>query len=425
MTRNFKKTDKQKEAIQILAGIAKYIMLYGGSRSGKTLIILYAIIIRASKVKSRHLAVRLHFNHIKTSVWMDTLPKLLALCFPDLTGGVRWDNVNYRLVFPNESELWIAGLDEKLRTEKILGQEYSSIFFNECSHIPYSSATKAMTRLAEKNDLTKKAYFDENPPAKSHWSYSLFFLNKDPVDWTDKKTELYEYLLMNPEDNRDNIDESYIDEILEGLPQKEKDRFKHGIFSDGEEGAIYYAFNKDNHVRKFDRENIPVKLGMDFNVSPGAAVCAEVYNNTIWIFDEIYQKSNSNTYKMADEIVERFPNEPVSVVPDSTGSANKTSSKKTDHQILRSKDSITVLSSHNPFKEDRYNCVNGLFDENRLFIHPRCRHLIRDLEGFTHDTNLKSEDGKMISHISDAMGYLAWKMFPLRKTKKPATVQYY
>ena len=50
--------------------------LYGGSRSGKTFILVYALIIRASKVKSRHVIIRKTFSAVKRSIVFDTLPNL-------------------------------------------------------------------------------------------------------------------------------------------------------------------------------------------------------------------------------------------------------------------------------------------------------------------------------------------------------------
>ena len=58
-------------------------MSYGGSRSGKTFGICRAMILRACKTKSRHLAVRLKFNHAKTSLWYETFSKV----FDMVTGG--------------------------------------------------------------------------------------------------------------------------------------------------------------------------------------------------------------------------------------------------------------------------------------------------------------------------------------------------
>ena len=157
-TKSFKKTAKEHEAIRLLKGEALSILLYGGSRSGKTFMLLYAIIVRALKHKSRHLVLRLHFNHVKTSVWHDTLPKVIELACPHLS--VKWNRSDYYVEFPNGSEIWIGGLDDKSRTEKVLGTEYSTIFFNECSQLTYDSTQTALSRLAENSGLVNKAYYD-------------------------------------------------------------------------------------------------------------------------------------------------------------------------------------------------------------------------------------------------------------------------
>lgn len=69
-------TEKQREANRLLAGPARNIMLRGGSRSGKTFVLCRAMLQRAINAPgSRHVIVRFRFNHAKTSVWSDTLPK--------------------------------------------------------------------------------------------------------------------------------------------------------------------------------------------------------------------------------------------------------------------------------------------------------------------------------------------------------------
>ncbi len=89
----FKKTTIQKRAIKdVLSSPATHCMLYGGSRSGKTFIAIYSLIVRASKYKSRHVVLRLNFNHCKTSIWLDTLPKVLEIAFPNLP--VEWNKTD-------------------------------------------------------------------------------------------------------------------------------------------------------------------------------------------------------------------------------------------------------------------------------------------------------------------------------------------
>lgn len=234
---NFTRTDKQKQACEVLKS-STFSMLYGGSRSGKSFIIIRAMIIRAYTVKSRHLIIRFCFNHAKTSIWNDTLPKVIDICFPLLKPHLKFNNTDLFVEFPNGSQIWIGGIDDKNRVEKILGTEYSTIFANECSQISFGAVETLVTRLAEKNELKKRFWFDANPPTKKHWTYQLFIEKKDPESGEPKDENDYNFLLMNPADNVQNISEDYI-KMLQGRSKRYRDRFLHGLFLTDVIGALW------------------------------------------------------------------------------------------------------------------------------------------------------------------------------------------
>lgn len=124
-----KLTTKQAEANNLLAGNAKHIMLFGGSRSGKTFVLVRAVCMRAIKApKSRHAIVRFRFNAIKSSIVADTFPKVMAICFHGIKYSIN--RTDWYATFENGSEIWFAGLDDKERTEKILGMEFVTIYAN-------------------------------------------------------------------------------------------------------------------------------------------------------------------------------------------------------------------------------------------------------------------------------------------------------
>lgn len=407
----FSKTEKQKEAVRLLIDSAKHAMLFGGSRSGKTFILARQLIIRATKTKSRHVALRLNFNHAKRSLWLDTFPKVFATCFPDLP--VKSNKTDYYYTFPNGSELWIGGLDDKERVEKILGTEYSTAWINEASQVDYNSVQIVKTRLAEKNSLSKKIFFDMNPPRKSHWSYWLFEKKIDPIDEVPvPDPNNYVSLLMNPKDNIENIDPDYLD-MLSKMPEKERQRFLDGLYTDESDGQVYYSFRRDEHIREFDRRPGTIFIGQDFNVDPMTSVVGQFVDNKFWIFDEVYL-NNSDTYKTADELKRRNYGGG-KIIPDSTGKNRKTSGQS-DFQILKNA-GFTIESTHNPFVTDRVNNVNRLFQENRIVIHPRCKKLINDLEKVVWKNNELDQSGsnKHLTHISDALGYLLWKLEPFSR----------
>lgn len=243
----FRLTSKQEEAINLFAGIAQYILLYGGSRSTKTFTIIRTIVWRALAAGgSRHAVLRFRFNHVKASIVYDTFPKVMALCFPDCP--YHLDKSDWFVKFPNKSEIWFGGLDDKERTEKILGNEYASIFLNEVSQISYNSCLIVLTRLAQlchyerdgqQHELRLRLFLDENPPNKGHWTHRLFLDKQDPLTKVKlDDPENYASMLINPVDNKENLPEAYL-KILDKMPKRKRDRFYLGLFSDESENALW------------------------------------------------------------------------------------------------------------------------------------------------------------------------------------------
>lgn len=226
-------------------------MLRGGSRSGKTFLMIRAMCQRAINAPgSRHVVFRLRFNHAKTSIWADTMPKVLKLCFPGVR--VRPDKTDFYMEFPNGSQIWIAGLDDKERVDKILGSEYATLYFNESSQIPWGSIEVAMSRLAQKVELAPeiakatgrthlalKAYFDCNPPSKLHWSYVLFRQKIKPgTKEALPNPDDYQEMKVNPSDNADNLPEDYFD-ILASMSAAKRLRFEAGEWASEVNGALW------------------------------------------------------------------------------------------------------------------------------------------------------------------------------------------
>lgn len=244
-----KLTSKQVEANALLSGSATHVMLFGGSRSGKTFLLTRAVCVRAIKAaKSRHAIVRFRFNAIKSSIVMDTFPKVMGLCFP----GVKYamNKTDWFATFDNGSEIWFAGLDDKERTEKILGMEFATIYANECSQIPYGSIETAVTRLAQKAEqqaiddvpakpLTPRVYYDCNPPSKAHWSYKIFKEKRSPdTKQALSKPDNYVSMQINPTDNIENLAEGYLD-TLDSMSARARKRFRDGEFADATPNQLF------------------------------------------------------------------------------------------------------------------------------------------------------------------------------------------
>ena len=315
-------TTKQQEALEILKSDATRVMFYGGARSGKTFLFIATIVLRALKYSgSRHLIARLRFAHAKTALWLDTMPTIINLM--GLKDIVKWNQTDHYIEI-NGSEIWIDGLDDKDRVDKILGREYATIYFNEMSQIGYSTITTVLTRLAQKiKGMKNKAYFDCNPPSKHHWSYKQFILGEDPE--TGEKLsnpEHYASLRMNPVDNEEHLPDGYIEDILEHLPEDKKRRFLLGEYGDSE-GVIFTNWEIietiPDEIVKHSRRSIGLDFG--FSVDPAALLDVHVNGDKVYCDELLYEKELTNQqiatkikhFKIERELTQADSAEPKSI----------------------------------------------------------------------------------------------------------------
>ena len=238
---------KKQEALLPHLGKAgsKHTLIFGGSRSGKTFLICYAIATRALRAPgSRHGIFRKHAVAVKQSVARDTFPKVMSLAYPDATA--KWYEQDGLFVFGNGSEVWCSGLDDKERVDKVLGKEYATIYENEASELSYDAHTTLMTRLAQNVEATVgqpgplalRNYVDLNPTTQSHWTYKLFVQGVDPESKRQVRRGDYSYHVANPMDNAGNLPPDYI-ESLRYLPEAKRKRFFLGEFSGDADDALW------------------------------------------------------------------------------------------------------------------------------------------------------------------------------------------
>ena len=172
---------------------------------------------------------------------------MMRMCFPQVQYHI--DKSDWYCRLSNDSEIWFGGLDDKERSEKMLGLEFATMFLNECSQISLHARNLAITRLAQQPlqiidhkttvPLAPKMYYDENPPPKSHWTYKMFVKKIDP----ETKRPLndpddFAFLLMNPEDNRENLSAKYL-ETLRNSSARNRSRFYLGEFRDVTDNALF------------------------------------------------------------------------------------------------------------------------------------------------------------------------------------------
>lgn len=201
---------------------------------------------------------------------------------------------------------------------------------------------------------------------------------------------------------------------------------------EAQEGLVYKYF--DSHKNRSDKvfnPELPIFIGLDFNIGVMNAVVTQLYNTevgeVVHVIDEIRLR-NTSTQEMATEINRRYGSHvkfPIVVYPDASGQAGKSSAgvAVTDITILKSNNLKVYVPSSNPLIQDRVNNVNNMIcsanGTRRLFISPSCKYLIQALTSQTYDDKGKPVKGKGEADLSgpnDALGYLIHNRFNMKRT---------
>jgi hypothetical protein len=240
-------TDDQQKALKVIQQGKRHTLLYGGSRSGKTFLLVYVIVLRALIYGgSRHLIYRLHLTDVVSSIWLETLPKVIEQ-FSGLGSRLKFNETRHILFFPNHSEIWVSGVDDTRNADAVLGKEYATTYANEASQIPYLTNWKVRTRLAQKvPGCQARELADLNPTTKAHWTFKEHIKLEDPVRSKPgsrvaiDNPENYAHYQLNPDGNKANIDEDYI-RSLAHAPESMRRRFYLGEYAD-DDGLLVFPF---------------------------------------------------------------------------------------------------------------------------------------------------------------------------------------
>ena len=167
-----------------------------------------------------------------------------------------------------------------------------------------------------------------------------------------------------------------------------------------------YNFNRDIHCKVMEKSS-RMFWGIDFGVASymTAILMCENTQGEVYVFDEIGMQ-NSNTFELAKLM--QLKGRGLPCYPDPAGKSRTSNSTKSDHRILQEAGFTVIAKKANPTQKDRMNALNRMLEDatgkHKLFINPKCKNLIRDLELCTLENGhiLKTET---LSHFLDGLMY--------------------
>lgn len=199
-----------------------------------------------------------------------------------------------------------------------------------------------------------------------------------------------------------------------------------GQYRDLDTERVYHAFSRTGNVKPLAVDpKRPLMWALDFNVDPMCSLVVQRIGDLLHVVDEIVI-SRSTTQEACQEFRNRWGQHDAGLIVygDASGNQRQTTGL-TDYQMIKrfwseagnSNVSYRVPPA-NPAIRDRVHLVNGLLcnaaGQQRLLVHPRCKELVKDLEEVRYKPNTsivdKDRDSKR-THLSDALGYMAWQEF--------------
>lgn len=391
---------------------ARFPVVVAGRGSGKTLIAKFRLVRRlAERVKTTDEPMYFYglptYNQARRVAWKS----LLKMIPPEwILGRPNESGMYIKTKFG--SELHVLGFDKPQRFE---GNQWAGGVIDECSdQRPKLFDLTVRPALTEHKGScwrigVPKRYGIGAEEFKNAWD--LGYTNTDP----DIESYHWESETVVPPEELERIRAT-----MDERDYNEQYRASWEIAG----GAIFHAFSDANvQETKFDPSQ-PIIVGSDFNVNPMCWCLAHVTPNGLHFFDEIFIR-NTNTQETLRELYNRYGDHKPGYMffGDASGRARKTSASESDYiQILNCEHfskKETLYLRGNPSVVNRFASCNALLrnakGDVRTFIDPKCKRLIADLkhrsykEG-THEPNDKGDMG----HMSDAFGYIVYRMFPLR-----------
>ena len=379
---------------------ARFRVVVAGRRFGKTFLSMWEIAKFARYPNRKIFYIAPTYRQARQIIWEDLKQQLVQKRWAK---KINESDLSIQLV--NNTKIWLRSADNP---DSLRGVSMDFMIMDEAAMIdPRMWQEICRPALSDKQG---HGLFITTPRGMN-WIYELFN-NAGHLD----DYESFQYTTLDG----GNVPQEEVEAAKRELDEKS---FRQEYLATFETyaGLIYYNWDPKANVENTPPEIVDrtlLHIGMDFNVDPLVACVATVHEDQITIFDEIVI-NGANTFEMVEEIRRRYPNNRIYAYPDASGQARKTSSKTTDHMIMRNGGFTLKVKGNNPPVLDRIASVNANLKsaegDIRLHITPNCKNVIKSLsqQVYKEGTRIPEKDGK-IDHMSDAVGYLVHWINPIR-----------
>ncbi len=383
---------------------AKHTGLIGGYGSGKSFAGILKTVLK-----------KMEYPGIDVAYYLPTYGLIKDVAFPKFKEQLDTFGIKYTL---NETEkVFTTPYGEiKLRSmdnpDTIVGYEVGYSLIDETDILPTIKMSLAFTKIIGRNrkplpngDVNSTDVV--GTPEGFKWAYNFFV----------KDAKANRVLIKGKTQDNPFLPDDYIPGLEDSYSPEQLEAYLNGEFINLTTGSVYRNYDRlKNATRRIILPSDVLHVGMDFNITKMNAVIHVEDSVLKYAVDEV--ANAYDTPEICELIKTRYPTHKVIIYPDSAGKARSTSGKS-DHDIIRSFGFTIRVNPTNPAVKDRVNNMNKAFvdkDGFRSYLvnDEQCPNYAEALEKQTYK-NGEPDKSSGYDHITEASGYFI--SFGLKKVK--------
>jgi phage terminase large subunit len=376
---------------------AKHTGLIGGYGSGKT----YAGVLKTTLKK-------LAYPGIDVAYYLPTYGLIRDIAFPKFRDLFDQFGIPYEL-HESAKEFHTPYGDIKLRSmdnpASIIGYEVGYSLVDETDILPTDKMTTVFAMVLGRNrSLLPNG--DRNctdvvgTPEGFKWAYNFFV----------KEAKEGRQLIKGRTKDNPFLPPNYIEDLKDTYTPEQLEAYLNGEFVNLTTGTVYKKYDRiKNRTSRTVQPSDALHVGMDFNITKMNAVIHVQDTQFKYAVDEIVNAYDTD--EVCAILKRRYPSHKIIVYPDAAGKARSTSGKS-DHEIIKSYGFTIRSGNTNPPVKDRVNKMNISFcdkDGNRTYLvnDEQCPTYSEALERQTYK-NGEPDKSTGFDHITEAGGYFVF-----------------
>jgi PBSX family phage terminase large subunit len=296
---------------------------------------------------------------------------------------------------------YLFGASNEKSQDTLQGLTAGGALADEIALFPESFVNQMIGRCSEEGS---KIFLNCNPESPHHW------FKRDYIDKAEDKNIFYLHFTMDDNPTISEEVKKRYERMFSGVWYQ---RYILGMWSVAE-GIIYDMFNEDKHTfQEYSKRYDEYYVSIDYGTS--SVMCFLLYGikkNNVYVLDEYYYDAKEQqVQKTDDEFVKEFSNflngiDPRLIYVDPSASSFKVALKRYGYNQTRDADNNVI---------NGIRTVGSFFNTNRLFIHTKCKNLIREFYEYRWDEKNRDKGIdkplKENDHAVDTLRYFIYTKF--------------